>query len=173
MKFNDEELERFREDFTEEIKFLEKKYAIKITLGKIINDETFFSARITAEHAEEPVKKEPIKDKKEEISNAVKEINTIEKKEPPKASKPIVPHKPEIFNKEAAPKKKVVKKKINIQDVDLDNLSDSDLNNIDLDNLGLDNIVAPKKAEPVKPSKVASEAPKPVKKEAKKLDLDD
>lgn len=151
MKFNDEELKQFRADFEEEIQFLEKKYAIKITLGKIINDETFFSARITAEH------KEVVADKKSsnEVPTAVKKEvgqkpvakKVIDEKdeEDETEQKVIVPHKPEIFNKKPTTKivKKVVKtvpKKKSVDDIDVDNLSLDDVKNLDLDNLGLDDL---------------------------------
>ncbi len=146
MKFNDEELAKFREDFEEEIQFLEKKYAIKITLGKIINDDSFFSARITAEHQEKNT--------------------TVEKVKP----KTIVPRKPEV-----PVKKKVVKKKLNIDEVDLDNLSDSDLGKLDLDNLGLDDVLVPNQKKASEKVIVPRKPEVPVKKKVvkKKLNIDE
>lgn len=190
MKFNDEELKQFRADFEEEIQFLEKKYAIKITLGKIINDETFFSARITAEHAEGASDKkasqaEPTAVKKEVGQKPVaKKVIDEKEEEAEPEQKVIVPRKPEIFNKKPTTTKvvkkvvKTVPKKKSVDDIDVDNLSLDDVKNLDLDNLGLDDLElkeekqAPKKVAQVTKPEASKNQNRDLKKSVDDIDVD-
>lgn len=181
MKFNEEELAKFKEDFKEEVKFLEKKYNITITLGNITSDDTFFSARIMCEHAEE--KKEEIKKINPDINTLAKEVIEGAKKEEPKKKavksetkkEEIKPRKPDAFNKKEEPKKEVkaeVKKETKKQKP----AEDLDINNLDLDNFVFDDVVdTPKKKEAkkeTKPEPKKEEKPKTLKEDINIDDLD-
>ena len=187
MKFNDEEFKRFREDFQEEVKFLEKKYSITITLGNITGDDSFFSARIMCEHAsnnKEDRDEVPSQDEvqklnpnmrilaREVLEDSSKPVKKQKPKEEPK--KPIVkeevakpkeepkvikPRKPEIFNK-----KKETKKKLDLDNLDVDDITLDDLDNLDLDNLDLDDTKEEVKKTVVK-QEVKEEPKKPIVKE--------
>lgn len=183
MNFNDEELKKFKEDFKEEVKFLEKKYQITITLGNITSDDTFFSARIMCEHAEsvKPEVSESPKKLNSEMASLAKEVlepkkeeakkPIVKKKETPKKEvkeevkkEEIKPRKPEIFNqkKETKPVKKQESKK-------------DDLDNLDLDNFVFDDIKETKKKEskPLKKEEPKKEVKEEVKKETKLSDISD
>lgn len=177
MKFNDEELAKFKEDFKEEVKFLEKKYQITISLGNITSDDTFFSARIICEHAENTKEaQEPPKKFNSEMASLAKEVlepkkeeekkkeASVKKTEQPKKEE-IKPRKPEIFNqkKETKPVKKQEQQKKETKKNDLDDL--------DLDNFVFDDI-KPNENKKVKdePKKKVVEEPKKAVKNEKKAE---
>lgn len=165
MKFNDEELNQFKEDLKEEVKLLEKKYQIKISLGNILSDETFFSLRITAEHNNVL----DIKEKK------VVKTKTVTSK---KVSKPSIQEET-IETVKDKPKKKVVettKNKVedNVKNDELnfDSLTDDELTKLDLNDLGLDDIVVPKKESKItKDDKIIDDVLSD--NDLKNIDLDD
>ncbi len=151
MKFDDKLLKDFKKDFENEMKYLEKKYGISITLGRIVNDDSFFSARLTAEDAPENLDmdlpervlasevEEKIAAIKAELEAAKEAIATMPEPktepEPAQESETVASSEP-IAEPESIPEPKKDKKKKK-----LDEMEDSDLESLDFENLDFSDIV--------------------------------
>lgn len=156
MKFDDKLLKDFKKDFENEMKYLEKKYGISITLGRIVNDDSFFSARLTAEDAPENLDMElperilasEVEEKiaaiKAELEAAKSAIATMpEPVAEPVKEEPVAEAEPEptVEPEPAVEPEPVVEPKKDKKKKKLDEMEDSDLESLDFENLDFSDIV--------------------------------